>query len=198
MKNELLNVSRAGRANTDDYKAFLFDFVPCIIGAKVFKGKCRTKKLSTYFTVSDEGFLKVVIENYIHSWYDKMTDKNESEERAVSDCDVICCWLSDYFLPQGQLPPYTTEKKKDGSVKVLKKWSQDGINRFNSICHNIIKDRNFKSTSTFDESFRLYCESKWLGKQSMDVSENDIDEKNRKRKAYNDLDGEDVGEVVPL
>ena len=94
LKTKLLNVSRGGRLKTDDYKAFLFDFVPCVVGAKVFRGNCRTKQLSMYFTISDEGFLKVVLENYIHSWYDKMTDKGEGERKEVSDCNLIHLLLS--------------------------------------------------------------------------------------------------------
>ena len=91
LKFELLQTARDGRAKSNQYIAFLYHFVPCLISSKTFKSKCRTELLSQYFTISDEGFLFVVLENYIHNWYDKYTIEDKAKQKpavsAVESCE---------------------------------------------------------------------------------------------------------------
>ena len=56
------------RDEANDYITFLLHFVPGLVGKRLYRQRCKEFLLGTYFTVSDEGFLMIVLENCMDKW----------------------------------------------------------------------------------------------------------------------------------
>ena len=65
---QIKNQMREGRKEPKLYAAFIEAFVPAICGKQLFKDRSHLDKLSVYCTISDEGFILAVLDNYIDRW----------------------------------------------------------------------------------------------------------------------------------
>jgi hypothetical protein len=104
------------------YFFFCNTILECVAGKKAWKVQKKKRKISnSCVTVSDEAFALLLV---INSWekFEFMADNPQSEARSSN------------------VPP-TNYTEKKGRNKKMQGWSQKGIDKFNSLCEMVVKDR---------------------------------------------------------
>ena len=114
------------------YRIVFEEFLPCVIGEHVWKRDRGKKLLQDYATVSDEGFVLLVLENFDCTWSDMSAGKLEQsvwKKRSSKRKDA------------GQEPLDESQKAakprySDGGsgTNDHQGWKEDGHIRFRSLC----------------------------------------------------------------
>lgn len=115
-----------------------YSYIMCNVSNKrSFLKQSITKKISEFFTVTDEAFARLVLENNWERWLD-MIQNNKSKVSEVK-------------------AKYTTMKEKNLSAR----WSNEGIDRFNALCHAIVEERRTEGFKRFEEYYLKHCQEKY-------------------------------------
>jgi hypothetical protein len=127
------------RRNYAAYFVFYTQFMRATVGKRPFRQRLRSMAVGDEIaTVSDEALTLLGIENSYEMWNDvyKISD---GEIRSVrNDEKVPEHWKSEI------LPKYTRTSNSDPANQRNtedKRWSSEGILRFNVLCQLVIKDR---------------------------------------------------------
>ena len=117
----------------DDVPEVFKFFVDNILGAV----NCKVTKWSKYktleilqkrFTVSDEAFALLMVENYVASWEKKI----EMKDSKLSRKDLLC------------QAKYSSSNTGRGNQQGDSSWSIDGIIRYNVLCREVEERRRRK------------------------------------------------------
>jgi hypothetical protein len=127
------------RRNYAAYYVFYTKFVRAIVGKRPFRQRLGSMAVGDEIaTVSDEALTLLGIENSYEMWNDVYT-KSEGEIRSVHNDETVPeHWKSSI------LPKYTRTSKSDPANQWNtkdKRWSNEGILRFNNLRKLVIKDR---------------------------------------------------------
>ena len=119
-------------ADRDLYYMFIDTCVVNMISKRDWKKHHNSKNLSKYVTVSDEAFAMLVLENIATTLLEKEGVLNE-QGIAGGGVPVMMKGMS-------QTTKYTKGGSKDESGK-LRGWRSKGIERYNTLCENVIVRR---------------------------------------------------------
>ena len=130
-----------GRSLTATYSIVYGKFIPCISSSKVYKQEIRERLLdkndnSELFSMSDEAFTLLLLENYFDRWMDIYTKEGGVPRRKIGsrrkkevDSDVKPKYTSGGVV-------YNARKEAKG-----KGWKNDGIQRYNDLFGIVETDR---------------------------------------------------------
>jgi len=59
------------RSNVEQYLLFVINMAKAVVGVKVWKQNSRKLNLSDFFTITDEAFLLLCVENYRDKWIEE-------------------------------------------------------------------------------------------------------------------------------
>jgi hypothetical protein len=132
-----------GRSNVEAYTVFFDHFVPCALKKTEWERRIAVAGTQTestdyfFFTVSDEAFALLLLENSYDRWFDlyKNNEGSVMQQRGVK----VRRFESD-------VPPLYTRggikyQNYQSKVGERKGWSDDGIRRFNELYLMVKQDR---------------------------------------------------------
>ena len=127
------------RRNHAAYAVFYSTYLPAVVGKQCFKERVRNlKKDKEIATVSDEALALLGLENGEERWAD-VYEKSKGEIRPVrKDEEYPEGWIS--TVPTKYTIPTRTDpnSEKEGNDK---RWSMEGIIRFNQLHKQVVQDR---------------------------------------------------------
>jgi hypothetical protein len=140
------NLRRQGRRNAKMYKVFFDNFLPRVIKKSVFDYRVSfATNDRTLFTVSDEAFALLLLENSFDRWQDiyqlrkgEVTPKR-GQKRREFESDVPTRYT------KGGIVYDKTVKNNDP-----KGWSAEGIKRYNELYATVKEDRKTNKTLTIN------------------------------------------------
>jgi len=105
------------------YTDLLDDLLKTVVGATKFKENRCERHLSEWFTVTDEAFLLLCLENYWRQWHYE--------------------WMVKRHGPPVEAPaPEVTNPRYTGKTRGTKRsWSREGMERFNNLAVLVYNDR---------------------------------------------------------
>ena len=117
------------------YKLVLQEFLPCVIGEAIYKRDRGTKLVHEYSTVSDEGFVLVILENFNSTWSEMHKGKLEQSvwKRRNSDRDDKGLDL----LPEDQRAVKPLYSDGGSGSNEHQGWKDEGIERFRHLCFQV-------------------------------------------------------------
>jgi hypothetical protein len=144
-----------GRKNREAFKFFCNNFLIFIDKTK-YKKKCHIDKvlIGDIFTVSDEAFALLTLENNWRNWYASAADVWMDEYAGILDEDKRHHWKMDQYMAF-----YSKEEQEGGEIPGLeainrskkytsgdsdgrnKGWSQRGMERFQELIAMVKDDR---------------------------------------------------------
>ena len=112
----------------------LDDLLKTVVGATKFKENRCERHLSEWFTITDEAFLLLCLENYWRQWhYEWMVTRNGP--------------------PTEVPPPELLNPRYTGKTRGTKRsWSREGMERFNNLAVLVYNDRRERGDD-FDQWF---------------------------------------------
>jgi hypothetical protein len=116
------------------YMDLLDDLLKTVVGATKFKENRCERHLSEWFTITDEAFLLLCLENYWQQWHYE--------------------WMVSRIGPPNEEPaPEVTNPRYTGKTRGTKRsWSREGMERFNNLAVLVYNDRRERGED-FDEWF---------------------------------------------
>jgi hypothetical protein len=127
------------------YTTFFERFVVHVVGAAKFRSKVLVQFLSNFVTVGDEAFALLVLENCEDKWMDMHSNKITKSK------------MTNKYTDGGS-------SVKSGRSRMLKGWSNKGLNRFNELFKMVRKDRARKDV-TFEGEFLNKMRDKCNGRK---------------------------------
>ena len=119
---------------SETYINLLEDFLKTVVGASVFKANRYKRKLSEWFTITDEAFLLLCLENYYQQWqYEWMVAENGPPNEVPA--------------PETISPRYTGK-----TMGTRRSWSNEGMKRFNRLAVLVYNDKRERGDK-FDQWF---------------------------------------------
>ena len=124
------------RSNNAAYTVFYRTFVSTVVGKMRFKKALEDKnKTEDIATISDEALALLALENAIERWDDEY-DRSEGQIRPIRKGQTRpAAWISEVETKYTVAKSENVSGLKRGSDK---RWSWDGITRFNQL-HTLIK-----------------------------------------------------------
>jgi superfamily I DNA/RNA helicase len=150
---KLEEVLKMGQGETDAYTVFCDNILSQVVGRNVWKRDSPKTDVSELATVSDEAFAILLLENSYDLW-SQMARQKEAEKAKKE------------FTEQAKIAKYTLN---GAGIKKNKGWRKEGLERFNQIVKDVLKDRETGGREGFEEEYRE-------GKKQME------EEKNGKKK----------------
>jgi hypothetical protein len=145
----------SGRKKVTAFHVMLDRFVPCIVGKTVFKERLKSAKVEEdVYTICDETFCLLVIENYYDRWVDMF--ENGQTNSSTKPKSKEWQWRSDVKTKyteggirfrepeQEQANEPKEDENNEEEVKGVqsKGWSDAGIQRHNALFQIVKQDRS--------------------------------------------------------
>ena len=147
-----------GRENEPAYYEMMNRFAPCVVGKSIFKKRLQTKNTEDgMWTVSDEAFLLLVLENYYDRWVDVFestqlhSPTNSAKEHEWSfQSDIMPLYTEGgtRFSENFERPAGRNKNKSKG-------WSEAGMIRYNVLHDMVLEDR-----SQHKKPFKMWLRAK--------------------------------------
>jgi hypothetical protein len=127
------------------YTIFFEKFVVQVVGVARYRSKVSSQFLSSFVTIGDEAFALLVLENCEEKWVDMHSN------------GVTKSKMKNKYTDGGS-------SAKSGRSRMLKGWSNKGLNRFNELFKMVKKDRERKDV-TFEGTFLNKTRDKGQGRK---------------------------------
>ena len=185
---------------------FIECFLACVVGQSNFKGKRAQQPISKIATISDEGFVLLVLENIWDMWIIKDIDEytrnkgsaalpvaigrrsdDTGGSTSAASASASCSSQSDKSTKQKR-QNYACGKftQNSASAKKFSGWSDKGLERFYEYCQQIKKIR--EDHKEFDRMYMDSCLKELLSSKTKNGSNKAEAESDKKVKVYVDLD----------
>ena len=154
-KEEFELYSMENRATMLFYKVFL----PCVGSVKIFGNHVFQKKLSSIFSISQEGYVLLELSNNYRVWMIRAMQK-------YGNCDANDISETQYNQAQLDTPQeyLLDERRRKGSIRgtrwtqsryyaTMDGWSEEGIQNYNMFCLRAKMDRRTDIGIKFETNF---------------------------------------------
>lgn len=128
--------------NQEAFETVLQHFAPCVVGKTLYRKRLQmARKEEDLWTVSDEAFVYLVLENTYDRWLD-IFSQNHQANKSPPTLGTERRWFSD-------VPTKFTEggmKYSEGAIRqqdkgVARGWSKAGLERYNKLFRGVKKER---------------------------------------------------------